>query len=158
MNYNKQNFIKGQILKADHLNAMEDGIMGNSIEISSLKDDMDAVNRDVNGYLADTPVQCYRILFDSVWNAKKDQQSASASAAEVRFYDTDGVECAAASVQADSEYSSTYQAGNVLDGNPDTFWSSADAEGVIHTLTFTLAGRRLPRKSASFCERIWRMG
>lgn len=40
MNYNKQNFIKGQILKADHLNAIEDGIVSNSEELDQLKDDL----------------------------------------------------------------------------------------------------------------------
>ena len=31
MSYTKQNFIKGQILKADHLNTMETGIEANDI-------------------------------------------------------------------------------------------------------------------------------
>lgn len=40
MNYHKQNFIKGQILKADHLNAIEDGIVSNSEELDQLKGDL----------------------------------------------------------------------------------------------------------------------
>ena len=48
MNYNKQNFIKGQILKADHLNAIEDGIVSNSEELDQLKDDIVDIE-DVTG-------------------------------------------------------------------------------------------------------------
>lgn len=36
MSYTKQNFIKGQVLKADHLNAMESGIEANDLAINSL--------------------------------------------------------------------------------------------------------------------------
>lgn len=49
MNYNKQNFIKGQILKADHLNAIEDGIVSNSEELDQLKDDIDNIDKIING-------------------------------------------------------------------------------------------------------------
>lgn len=40
MSYNKQNFIKGQILKADHLNAMETGIEANDQAIAELTEEM----------------------------------------------------------------------------------------------------------------------
>lgn len=39
MSYNKQNFIKGQILKADHLNAMETGIEANDLAIAELSEE-----------------------------------------------------------------------------------------------------------------------
>ena len=38
MDYTKQNFIKGQVLKADHLNYMEDGIATLSEEMDALKE------------------------------------------------------------------------------------------------------------------------
>lgn len=40
MSYNKQNFIKGQILKADHLNAMETGIEANDQAIAELTEEI----------------------------------------------------------------------------------------------------------------------
>lgn len=39
MSYTKQNFIKGQVLKADHLNAMDTGIETNDIAINQLAED-----------------------------------------------------------------------------------------------------------------------
>lgn len=39
MSYTKQNFIKGQILKADHLNTMETGIEANDLAIAALSEE-----------------------------------------------------------------------------------------------------------------------
>ena len=47
MSYNKQNFIKGQILKADHLNAMDAGIEANDLAIAALSEEMDALEAEI---------------------------------------------------------------------------------------------------------------
>ena len=39
MSYEKQNFVKGQILKADHLNHMEDGIAAAAVGVQGPKGD-----------------------------------------------------------------------------------------------------------------------
>ncbi len=39
MSYTKQNFVSGQVLKADHLNAMDAGIETNDIAITELAED-----------------------------------------------------------------------------------------------------------------------
>lgn len=44
MSYTKQNFIKGQILKADHLNAMEIGIEANDLAIAELSEEIAEVD------------------------------------------------------------------------------------------------------------------
>ena len=99
---------------------------------------VDALSREVMGYESVEPVKYYRMEFDRVIRTPSGNLSPSASAAEVRFYTADGAECAVEAVQADSEYSSSHIAMNVLDGNTETFWSSKDASGVVHTLDFTL--------------------
>lgn len=43
MSYTKQNFIKGQILKADHLNAMDTGIESNDLAIAELSEEIDEI-------------------------------------------------------------------------------------------------------------------
>lgn len=43
MGYTKQNFIKGQILKADHLNAMETGIEANDLAVATLSEDLNGL-------------------------------------------------------------------------------------------------------------------
>lgn len=40
MSYTKQNFVKGQILKADHLNAMENGIEANDLAINQFSEEI----------------------------------------------------------------------------------------------------------------------
>lgn len=40
MSYTKQNFVSGQILKAEHLNHMEDGIETNDAAITQLSEDL----------------------------------------------------------------------------------------------------------------------
>lgn len=56
MGYTKQNFIKGQILKADHLNAMETGIEANDAAVAALSKEMvksvNGVEPDENGNVA----------------------------------------------------------------------------------------------------------
>lgn len=53
MSYTKQNFIKGQILKADHLNAMETGIEANDAAVAALSEEMvksiNGLKPDANG-------------------------------------------------------------------------------------------------------------
>lgn len=61
MSYTKQNFIKGQILKADHLNAMDDGIEANDLAIAELTEEIASLKGekkepvtyvpDLDGYL-----------------------------------------------------------------------------------------------------------
>ena len=46
MSYTKQNFIKGQILKADHLNAMDDGIEANDLAIAELSEETVAMPKE----------------------------------------------------------------------------------------------------------------
>lgn len=94
---------------------------------------------EVMGYELVKPVKYYRMEFDRVIKTPSGNLSLSASAAEVRIYTADGAECAVEAVQADSEYAADYAAANVLDGDTGTFWSSADAANVVHTLDFTLA-------------------
>lgn len=63
MSYNKQNFIKGQILKADHLNAMDAGIEANDLAISALSEEIanvgeltnEQVSNAVNAWLDEHP-------------------------------------------------------------------------------------------------------
>ena len=77
MSYVKQNFEKGQILKADHLNHMEDGIAQFASEVETLKDgtqiDDTTVGADAwsSKHIVDmlcppisetgNPVQCYPV-------------------------------------------------------------------------------------------------
>ena len=49
MSYTKQNFIKGQILKADHLNAMETGIEANDLAITALSEEIANQTRTLDG-------------------------------------------------------------------------------------------------------------
>lgn len=105
-----------------------------------------ALDREVNGYSVDVPAKYYRVLFNSVWNSKNNAQSLSASLSELRFYGADGMECSVESVVADSEYATDYAAGNVLDGDLKTFWSSANADGVVHTLSFVLSQAAIATK------------
>lgn len=46
MGYTKQNFIKGQILKADHLNAMETGIEANDAAVAALTEEIDELKEN----------------------------------------------------------------------------------------------------------------
>lgn len=66
MSYEKQNFIKGQTLKADHLNYMEDGISQLSEEVEELKENGTAddgsvtpeqIQQAVDSYLTANPIQ-----------------------------------------------------------------------------------------------------
>ena len=94
---------------------------------------------EVIGYERPVAARYYRLEFDRVMKTTTGALSLSASASEIRFYTADGAECAVEEVRADSEFSRTHAASNVLDGNTGTFWSSKDAAGVVHTLEFTLA-------------------
>lgn len=49
MSYTKQNFIKGQILKADHLNAMDAGIEANDIAINQLTEENALISTALGG-------------------------------------------------------------------------------------------------------------
>ena len=50
MGYTKQNFIKGQILKADHLNAMETGIEANDLTVATLTEEIEELKADIQFY------------------------------------------------------------------------------------------------------------
>ena len=106
--------------------------------VEQLTRDVHALDRDVNGYIDDIPAKHFRISFNRVWNANTNKLHPSAAVAELRFYDADGAELPIESVTADSEYSAAYSATKVLDGDLATFWSSKDAEGVVHTLECVL--------------------
>ena len=52
MSYEKQNFVKGQVLKADHLNHMEDGIAAAATGAQGPKGDKgDTVQRAIRAML-----------------------------------------------------------------------------------------------------------
>lgn len=48
MGYTKQNFIKGQILKADHLNAIETGIEANDLAVAELSEEIAEVDYGIS--------------------------------------------------------------------------------------------------------------
>lgn len=50
MGYTKQNFIKGQILKADHLNTIEDGIEVNDTAVAALSEEIEELKADIQFY------------------------------------------------------------------------------------------------------------
>lgn len=125
-------------MKADHLNAIEDGIVSNSKDLDWLKDDLSDISKEVNGYVQDVQAKYYRITFDEVWRSKTGAVSPSAAVSEVSLLDAEGVEQTIAFATADSEYSATYAASNVIDGDLTTMWSSMDADGVIHVLNLEL--------------------
>ena len=54
MTYIKQNFIKGQTLKADHLNTIEDGIETNSIALVELGEQVDNLKTELETYIEET--------------------------------------------------------------------------------------------------------
>lgn len=52
MSYTKQNFVSGQILKADHLNAMEDGIEANDAAVAALSEEIAKLQQSGGGSLS----------------------------------------------------------------------------------------------------------
>ena len=64
MSYNKQNFIKGQILKADHLNTMEAGIESNAnaVKILDNPNPNQYLTTDANGNEVWEDKLCYDVL------------------------------------------------------------------------------------------------
>lgn len=50
--YTKQNFVDGQVLKAEHLNTMEDGISQLSDDISTLEKKLDKISSSGGGSTA----------------------------------------------------------------------------------------------------------
>ena len=117
-------------------------IQDNTNKIAELKGDIGQLNHDVFGWTETETEQVlpqyYKIVFDEVWSTKTSAAALSASATEISLLDAEGNAETVSSVVGDSEYNSTYAASNLIDGDLTTMWSSANAEGVAHTLIITL--------------------
>ena len=98
---------------------------------TNIKKDLDKINN--------VPAKYYKISFDEVWSTNSSSISTSAAISEIILLDKDGNQHTISAVFADSEYSSTYTASKVIDGDLTTMWSSKNVEGVIHTLIIELS-------------------
>lgn len=54
MAYTKQNFVKGQTLKADHLNTIENGIEANSTALTELEEQVGNLKTELETYIEET--------------------------------------------------------------------------------------------------------
>ena len=88
MGYTKQNFIKGQILKADHLNAMPTGIEANDLAIAELSKEIAEVDYGISFTMQNDQVSHSESFNDVVKVCLSNTQRANALLNIVHSIDT----------------------------------------------------------------------